>query len=680
MGRFFLFFSLLCLFTTEAWTQSITGKVSHAQTGEPLEAAQVFIANTQQGVLTGKDGSFRLENLPEHEFEVVVNYLGFRLQKKRLQLSPGQEKVLDIKLEPTPIELDEVSITALPPKKNKRYLKRFTKAFFGQTENARRCQLLNPEVLRFEETAEAGFKAFASDILQIENLATGYRVYFLLEHFERKGNETTFGGKSYFEPLIAEKEIQQDQWNKNRQQTYNGSLQHFMTALYADELEPQGFKLEYARLSGSGQFSPSGFALPKSVTQNSEISNQKYLKTTNFLRITYFNEPDRISDGLQAENSQALTGLGRPAEKDMIQQEKESTNQTHRFQNQVSYLYPLKSRVPFHQNGVFIRPELVKEYGYWAYEGVADMLPIEYGQLNKRSRRKKNDSSAEAPSELNGFALTNLSIPLLAIKSGGPPRDGIPSIDKPVFLAAYEATFMKETDKILGVYYQGIAKAYPIKIMNYHEIVNDQYNEKSVVLTYCPLCGSGLAFEAEVEGKVRTFGVSGLLYNSDVLLYDRQSESLWSQILQQGVAGSNSGTKLSYIQTQLMSWGDWQELYPETLVLGTATGFGRDYERNPYPGYASSPKIMFPVSNKNDALAAKSLVVGIEISGKFKAYSIEKLRTEKSLEDEFAGKKLLIEWDEKGQLYIKDEGGKEIPYLNLYWFAWVAFHPDTAYY
>ncbi|MBZ9731653.1 DUF3179 domain-containing protein, partial [Salegentibacter sp. JZCK2] len=120
--------------------------------------------------------------------------------------------------------------------------------------------------------------------------------------------------------------------------------------------------------------------------------------------------------------------------------------------------------------------------------------------------------------EKKGFDLSNASIPISEIKDGGPPKDGIPSIDSPKFLSASKAILSKN-DRILGVYENGIAKAYPIAIMNYHEIVNDDFEGKAVVITYCPLCGSGIAFNAKVNDKILNFGVSGLLYNSDVLLY-----------------------------------------------------------------------------------------------------------------------------------------------------------------
>ena len=140
----------------------------------------------------------------------------------------------------------------------------------------------------------------------------------------------------------------------------------------------------------------------------------------------------------------------------------------------------------------------------------------------------------------NGFDLSNSSIPKKRIHNGGPGKDGIPSIAKPRFAIESHADFLKNENRILGVSIYGIAKAYPIKILDRHEIVNDHFGDQEVVITYCPLCGSGMAFEADINGS-KTFGVSGLLYNSDVLLFDRQTESLWSQIAMRAIPGPMRG-------------------------------------------------------------------------------------------------------------------------------------------
>jgi len=136
---------------------------------------------------------------------------------------------------------------------------------------------------------------------------------------------------------------------------------------------------------------------------------------------------------------------------------------------------------------------------------------------------------------LSAFDFSKHTVPTSEILSGGPPKDGIPALLDPKWILPTEADFMKDEDRVLALVHKGEAKAYPIKILNWHEIVNDTVGGKPVFVSYCPLCGSGMAFEATLQGKPYTFGVSGLLYKSDVLMYDHQTESLWSQILQEAV-------------------------------------------------------------------------------------------------------------------------------------------------
>ena len=175
--------------------------------------------------------------------------------------------------------------------------------------------------------------------------------------------------------------------------------------------------------------------------------------------------------------------------------------------------------------------------------------------------------SSHAEPIKNGFNLKNSTIPIDKIFQGGPPRDGIPSIDRPNFISVDKADYLKDEDRVLGIDYQGETRAYPIRILNWHEIVNDKIGEHSVAVTYCPLCGSGIVYKADINGKPSQFGVSGLLYNSDVLLYDRQTETLWSQILSKAVSGELVNKKLDIIQSSHTSWKAWKEKWTRILYI-----------------------------------------------------------------------------------------------------------------
>jgi len=282
----------------------------------------------------------------------------------------------------------------------------------------------------------------------------------------------------------------------------------------------------------------------------------------------------------------------------------------------------------------------------------------------------------------NGFDLTNTSIPEKEIRFGGPGKDGIPSIDTPKFKTAAEMMELKDTDYVMGINLNGITKAYPVKILNWHEIVNDQFDNEAIVITYCPLCGSGMAFKATVNGKRLEFGVSGLLYNSDVLLYDRESESLWSQIKAEAVSGEMLGVKLKIVPIQYTTWINWKTNNPDTLVLDFDTGHFRNYSYDPYQGYENTSRLYFPVDFMHKGLAAKDKVIALEINGLKKAWPFKELeKINGILEDNLSDQSIFITYDrENNSASIRDENGKLLPATTLFWFAWSAFNSDTKIY
>jgi hypothetical protein len=281
--------------------------------------------------------------------------------------------------------------------------------------------------------------------------------------------------------------------------------------------------------------------------------------------------------------------------------------------------------------------------------------------------------------ERNGFDLGGALIPEAEIRQGGPPKDGIPAIDRPRFLSAGEARFLQPGARVLGVLRNGVAKAYPIAILNWHEVVNDRFASEPVVVTFCPLCGTGMAHVARVEDRMLQFGVSGLLYNSDVLLYDRQTASLWSQLLSTAVTGPMKGRRLVSLPVSHTTWSDWRRRHPRTLVLSPDTGHARDYSRDPYAGYAQSEELMFPVRFASRRFHPKEQVIGVELNGRAKAYPFSELaRAASPLVDRIGGRRLGILFDAAHRTArAVDAEGDELPGVIAYWFAWYAFRPDT---
>jgi len=306
------------------------------------------------------------------------------------------------------------------------------------------------------------------------------------------------------------------------------------------------------------------------------------------------------------------------------------------------------------------------------------------------------------------------------ILSGGPPKDGIPSIDNPVFISAEQAErFLSDNDLVIGLEYKGVVRAYPYKVLVWHEIVNDVVAGDHLAITYCPLCGTSTAFVAVLEGEPVQFGVSGKLYNSDLVMYDRRTDTWWSQHWGIGILGPLAGQVLKRVQVDVMTWAKWKSLHPDTEVLSTETGHSRPYGRDPYGNYYGSTEIWFPVKNKDDRLHPKTIVHGINIGGSVKVYEEKSIAKAQLLNDEFAGEPLLVlspfeqlvrvysrnldgqvlefelrdgrffdkqtgsEWNIGGQAVEGPLKGKSLkPVLSCvgFWFAWVAFFPDLELY
>ena len=307
-------------------------------------------------------------------------------------------------------------------------------------------------------------------------------------------------------------------------------------------------------------------------------------------------------------------------------------------------------------------------------------------------------------------------IPLDKIKGGGPPKDGIPSIDNPKFANVSESQFMSDSDTVIGLEINGETKAYPIFILVWHEIVNDTIGDTPVSVTYCPLCYTNQVFERIVNGEKVEFGTSGKLYNSNLLMYDRLTESYWSQALGLAVKGELTGYQLNLIPFDVITWGDWKTLHPDTLVLSTETGYIRSYATDPYGSYYTEPRIMFPVEHKDDRMSPKEIIIGFNENETYKANKQNDIETKVIINDTIGETPILLvslfsensrafvrivddkildfvhsdgkifdtqsnsEWNYDGLAISGEYEGSQLNRMSIepgFWFAWVAFHPDT---
>ncbi|MFO7923591.1 MAG: DUF3179 domain-containing protein, partial [Bacteroidales bacterium] len=202
-------------------------------------------------------------------------------------------------------------------------------------------------------------------------------------------------------------------------------------------------------------------------------------------------------------------------------------------------------------------------------------------------------------------------VPDNEIFDGGPGKDGIPALNDPQFTDPHEAAYLSDDDLVLGFVQDGIARAYPHNILDWHEIVNDSYNDMQMAVIYCPLTGTGVGWDREINGNITTFGVSGLLYNSNIIPYDRETDSNWSQMLLKAVNGPLKGTPAETFNLIETRWDTWISMYPETRVLSEQTGHNRNYSRYPYGDYKTNNTLVFPVNNEDDRLHRKERVLGI---------------------------------------------------------------------
>jgi len=283
----------------------------------------------------------------------------------------------------------------------------------------------------------------------------------------------------------------------------------------------------------------------------------------------------------------------------------------------------------------------------------------------------------------NGFEVNNSIVPQSEILSGGPPKGGIPALTDPKFENTAAAKWLNDDARVLGISKNGITKAYPLNIMNWHEIVNDQFGNDYVMVSYCPLCFSGMAFNAKINSARHLFGVSGLLYNSDVLLYDRNTDSLWSQIMSRAISGKYVNTELESVPLENTTWLHWRTKHPDTLILSRDTGYTRDYSHDPYLNYRQSPETMFPVKFRSKGYHPKEIVIGLTIDNHAKAYPVIELSKSKNtiFSDKVSNKTVIIQFNSNERsAMIFDANCKPLPATTLYWFAWYTFHPDTEIY
>ena len=283
--------------------------------------------------------------------------------------------------------------------------------------------------------------------------------------------------------------------------------------------------------------------------------------------------------------------------------------------------------------------------------------------------------------ETFGFnAQTPSAVPWEDLIQGCPRRDCIPAIDSPSFVSAGEVDYLLDDDLVMGVDLHGEARAYPIRILMHHEVVNDRIGDTAFAITYCPLCGSGVAFDRVVSGIETTFGVSGVLHDSDLVLYDRASETLWQQITAEALMGPGLGQTLNTVPMSMITWSQWRSAHPESQVLSLDTGFDYDYRGETWAAeYDASDKIVFPVGHLDRRIHPKTYVYGAETGDLSMAVIASTLESDRSVSVTIDGRQALFLMTPDGFASLKFADTKRtIPAHKTFWFAWANFHPATT--
>lgn len=271
------------------------------------------------------------------------------------------------------------------------------------------------------------------------------------------------------------------------------------------------------------------------------------------------------------------------------------------------------------------------------------------------------------------------------IMSGGPPKDGIPAIDNPKFIKARDETRIAGNEPVITVALEGErARAYPIRYLTWHEIVNDRIGDRPVTVTFCPLCNSGITFDGRTEHGELTFGVSGKLRNSDMVMYDRQTESWWQQAIGEAIVGALTETQLRTLPTWMESWDQFLAAHPDGLVMAEPA-FLRQYGANPYVGYDSSRRpFLYSGEEPPHGIPPLARVVRVGDS----AWPLTRLADEGAISE--AG--VLLSWqagqasalDQRdigssrdiGSVRVRDMAGNDVPHDVLFAFAFHAFWPE----
>ncbi len=332
------------------------------------------------------------------------------------------------------------------------------------------------------------------------------------------------------------------------------------------------------------------------------------------------------------------------------------------------------------------------------------------------------NDDAEGPKIAQGW-----TIPETEVFDGGPGLDGIPALTNPEMIDARSSEdYYHGEDLVIGIQIGNDARAYPHAILDWHEVINDRFDGTALTITYCPLTGSAIGLNRIIDGQLTTFGVSGLLYNSNLIPYDRLTRSYWSQMMTKGIKGLYADEPFELVAVVETTMKTWMEMYPDTKVNSTNTGYSRVYHYYPYGSYRTNENLIFPVNNNDARLTKKERVHGVAVDNRSIVFRINEFPAEiTTVNHELSGVPIITagsslknfamsynrtlvtgevltfspvqdklpvimiddttgsKWDVFGRCVKGEYTGTRLELLKsyiAYWFAWAAFYPDPEIY
>ncbi|MEL7219789.1 MAG: DUF3179 domain-containing (seleno)protein [Bacteroidota bacterium] len=771
----------------------------------PIADAHVFISDASIGTTSDSDGRCQLQVSAQETQVLIITHVSY----ETLIISPEDyRQLLDgvpVEMQNNGIDLSEIQLTAKRSGQWKKNFKKFSKALFGEGKAAAACEILNPEVLRFEEK-EGSFRATAIDLLEIQNDYLGYRVQFWLSELAIAADGSTY--YQGYGQFIDQSEKEPERFNRRREQAYGNSLSHFLRSLQQskekDELQDYGYQVaieKYVQDKFEMLFEPQ----PQELVQFDSTTGNYVLIFPEFLTVRHTEV--KVANGREQQVS--ISGA---------EQQRFGSARTQSVgsgtQSAISRLYKIAPLLRFDQRGNIINKAVVKEYGYWANQRLATTLPVDYKgfadwkanvpsvssfdtlgtfqylvgrDVQKRkealARLRTHWSSQYVASLLDVLRLSTdeelvrnirsllqervpemetdyysalqwlwrkppnygsyykdfkaylyrtidakfapyfeqsgqqINIRLDEVVWGGVRQDGIPPLRSPKMLTADQADYLAGTDIVFGLVIDGEARAYPKRILAWHEFFTDDIAGRSIAGVYCTLCGTVIIYDATVDGLTHELGTSGFLYRSNKLMYDRATQSLWSTIFGRPVVGPLVGQniELTTLPVETTSWEEWRSRHSNTDVLSLDTGYERNYEEGEaYRDYFADDELMFPVPRQDERLANKARVFiprPENYDADPLAVSVDYLRRKRLHRDQIGEQSILIITESTGasrvyaindqqfrsyrQGQLLDKNGQEwmidevaiigpngerllqLPAHEAFWFAWVNVFPET---